>query len=88
MPPANPTNSLAIGSLVASILSLVLFVMCGIGLLLSFVGIGLGVTALNQIKQSGQAGRGPAIAGICTGALGVVVNGAVLLFFLVGLSAS
>ncbi|OBB83462.1 DUF4190 domain-containing protein [Mycolicibacterium peregrinum] len=67
MPPANPTNSMAIGSLVASVLSLIMFFACGVGLLAALVGIGLGIVALNQIKQSapgfgpqsGQLGFGP-----------------------------
>ncbi|WP_454791408.1 DUF4190 domain-containing protein [Mycolicibacterium lutetiense] len=59
MPPSNPTNSMAIGSLVASILSLPLFAACAIGLLPALLGIGLGIVALNQIKQSAQPGFGP-----------------------------
>ncbi|MGA5542851.1 DUF4190 domain-containing protein [Mycobacterium sp. NPDC051198] len=91
MPPANPTNSMAIGSLVASALSLIMFFACGVGLLAALVGIGLGVVALNQIKQSAQSGYGPqveqpgrglAIAGIAVGALGALFNGLWLLFFI------
>ena len=59
-PPARKTNVLAITSLVVSIISL-----CGIG---SIAGIVLGVVALNQIKVSGEGGRGLAIAGIAVGA--------------------
>ncbi|OBG87166.1 hypothetical protein A5699_19590 [Mycobacterium sp. E802] len=88
MTPANSTNNLAIGSLVASILSLPLVSMCAIGLIAAFVGIGLGITALNQLKQSGQGGRGLAISGIAVGALGALINGGLILFFLVGLAAS
>lgn len=60
-PPAG-TNSLAIASLVCSVVG----VLCGIG---SILGIVLGVIALNQIKQTGQAGRGLAQAGIIVGAV-------------------
>ncbi|OCB47558.1 hypothetical protein A5721_07795 [Mycobacterium vulneris] len=74
MPPSGPTNTVAIGSLVASILSVLLFAMCGMGLLAGLVGIGLGVTALNQIQRSGQAGRGLAIAGIAVGAVGTLIG--------------
>lgn len=84
--PPNPTNSLAIGSLVASVLSLPMVAMCAIGLIAAIVGIGLGITALNQIKRSGQAGRGLAIAGIAVGAVGVILNGAWILIFLVAVS--
>lgn len=97
MAPSNPTNTLAIGSLVASIMSLPLFALCAIGLLAALVGIGLGIAALNQIKRSEQAsfgppvaqsGRGLAIAGIVIGALGALLNGGWILFFLIGVFAS
>lgn len=86
MPAPAPTNSLAIGSLVTSILSLPLTAMCAIGLIAAFVGIGLGVTAVNQVKQTGQEGRGLAIAGIAIGGLGVLLNGGWLVFFLIALA--
>lgn len=54
------TNTLAIGSLVASVVGL----LCGIG---AIVGIVLGVIALNQIKQTRQGGYGLAVAGIVVG---------------------
>ncbi|UHJ54338.1 DUF4190 domain-containing protein [Mycolicibacterium fortuitum] len=91
MPPANPTNSMAIGSLAASVLGLFLLFACGIGLLAALVGIGLGIVALNQIKQSAPAGYGPqaeqpgrglAVAGIALGAFGTLLNGGWLLFFI------
>lgn len=81
MSPPNTTNGLAIGSLVASVLSLFL---CGIGLLPALVGIGLGIPALNQIKQSGQSGQGLAIAGIIVGVLSLLFNGGWLLLILAG----
>lgn len=90
MAPSGTTNNAAIGSLVASILSLPLFAMCAIGLLAAIVGIGLGIIALNQIKKCEQSGYGPqggqglAIAGIIVGALGAFLNGGWLLFFIVG----
>jgi len=61
------TNSMAIASLVASIVG----VCCGIG---SIVGIVLGILALNQIKQTRQAGHGLAVAGIAVGALTLVIS--------------
>ena len=48
---------MAIASLVSSLVGL----LCGIGPLLGLV---FGIIALNQIKQTGQGGRGMAIAGI------------------------
>ncbi|WP_328389987.1 DUF4190 domain-containing protein [Nocardia sp. NBC_00416] len=60
--PANRgTNGLAIASLVTSLAG---FATCG---LTSIVGIILGVIALNQIRDSGQEGRGMALAGIWAG---------------------
>ncbi|MCG7609495.1 MULTISPECIES: DUF4190 domain-containing protein [Mycobacterium] len=88
MPPSATTSNVAIGSLAASILSLFLFAMCGVGLLAALVGIGLGITALNQISRSGQSGRGLAIAGIAIGGVGALFGAAWLLFFLAALSAA
>jgi Domain of unknown function (DUF4190) len=60
------TNGMAIASLVCSLVGL----LCGLGLPL---GIIFGFVALSQIKQSSQAGRGLALAGIIIGfvALGI-----------------
>ncbi|MGV9802678.1 DUF4190 domain-containing protein [Mycobacterium sp. NPDC003449] len=85
VPATNATNNLAIGSLVASILSLPLLFMCAIGLFSALVGVGLGITALNQIKQSGQAGHSLAVSGIVVGAVGIVLNGGWLAIFGVAL---
>jgi hypothetical protein len=59
------TNSLAIGSLIASIVG----VFCGIG---SIAGVIMGFIALNQLKTSPQDGKGVAIAGIVIGAAVIV----------------
>jgi hypothetical protein len=88
MSPSNPTNTVAIGSLVASIMSLPLFAMCAIGLLAALVGIALGIVALNQVKRSGQPGRGLAIAGIVIGVLGTVLNGGWILLFAIGVMSA
>ena len=66
-PPAPGTNTMAIASLVASIVG----VCCGIG---SIIGIVLGIMALNQIKQSRQGGHGLAVAGIAVGAVSLVIS--------------
>ena len=60
------TNSKAIWSLVFS-LSTPLF--CGIG---SVVGILLAVSAFNEIKRTGESGRGLAISGMMVGLVGLV----------------
>jgi len=61
------TNTMAIASLVASILG----ACCGLG---SIIGIVLGIVALNQIKQTRQAGQGLAIAGIAVGAVTLLIS--------------
>jgi len=65
--PQAGTNTMAISSLVASVVGL----LCGIG---SIVGIVLGVLALNQIKQTRQAGYGLAIAGIVVGVATLIIS--------------
>jgi|SRR5271165_7228145 len=67
------TNSLAIWSLVTSIVSIFLGWFC-IGWLTGIAGVVLGVLALNQIKQTGQPGRGLAVAGIAVGAAALVIS--------------
>lgn len=61
------TNSLAIFSLVASVVGL----LCGVG---SVIGIVLGAVALNQIKRSRQGGYGLAVAGIVVGVASLIIS--------------
>jgi hypothetical protein len=68
--PSQKTNTLAIASLVASVIGVLPFV-CGVG---SIIGIVLGVVALNQIKSTGESGRGLAIAGIAVGAVTFLIS--------------
>ncbi|GAA5096504.1 DUF4190 domain-containing protein [Nocardia iowensis] len=75
MPQQQGTNGMAIGALISSLAG---FVTCGLG---SIVGIVLGVIALNQVKQSGQEGKGMALAGIWIGVGAIVL--AVLWFLVV-----
>jgi Domain of unknown function (DUF4190) len=63
------TNTLAIASLIASLVGLL--PLCGIG---SIVGIVLGGIAISQIKRTQQAGYGMAVAGIVVGAATLVVG--------------
>ncbi len=65
--PESGTNTLAISSLVASVIGL----LCGIG---SIVGIVCGVIALNQIKRTHQGGYGLAIAGIVVGVATLIIS--------------
>lgn len=66
-PQQSGTNTMAIGSLVASVVGL----LCGIG---SVIGIVLGVVALNQIKQTRQGGYGLAMAGIVVGVATLIIS--------------
>lgn len=70
-PPPRPTNTLAIVSLVLSLVGFAILVTAPVGLI-------LGIVAANQIKQTGEAGRGMAIAGI---AVGAVITGFGILYF-------
>ena len=75
-PAAAGNNSLATASLVCSIVGLFC---AGV---LSVVGIVLGFVALNQIKQTGQGGKGMAQAGIIVGIVSLVLGiiGAVIYY--------
>ena len=65
--PQAATNQMAIWSLVASLIG----ILCTVG---SLVGIGLGIVALNQIKQNRQGGHGLAIAGIAVGVATLIIS--------------
>jgi Domain of unknown function (DUF4190) len=74
---SHETNGLAIGSLATSIAGVVLGIplslFCWLGILIPVVGAVLGAVALNQIKRTGQQGRGLAIAGITVGTTAAVL---------------
>lgn len=70
------TNSLAIASLC-----------CGIGQVLAgaiagIVAIVLGLMALRQIKETGEDGRGMAVAGIVLGIVGIVMTALLVIVLL------
>lgn len=69
-PAAAGTNSMAIASLVCSLLGW----LCGVGPIL---GIIIGIVALGKIKETGEGGRGLAIAGIAIGAV-LIVGGIIV----------
>jgi Domain of unknown function (DUF4190) len=66
-PQAVGTNGMAIASLVCSLLGWLCVIGPPLGLIFGFV-------ALSQIKQTGQRGRGMAIAGIVIGAIAIVLG--------------
>jgi hypothetical protein len=71
--PAQQTNSLAVASLVTAITGVVLgiplAIFCYIGWVIPVTAAVLGAIALNQIKVSGQQGRGMALAGVIIGSV-------------------
>ncbi|HEY2725210.1 MAG TPA: DUF4190 domain-containing protein [Pseudonocardiaceae bacterium] len=77
-PPTASTNGLAVASLITSAAGLLV---CGLA---SPVGAILGHVALRQIRETGQQGRGLALAGII---IGWAVTGLVLLLIVIGIVA-
>lgn len=71
------TNGMAIGALVSAIAGALL---CGV---LSIVGAILGHVALNQIKQTGEEGRGMALAGVIIGWVAFVLSVLVIVLLVV-----
>ncbi|WP_405487858.1 DUF4190 domain-containing protein [Nocardia sp. NBC_00511] len=78
------TNGLATASLIVSIIGLPSLFFCVFIPLISIVGLVLGIVSLNQLKTSGQQGRGLALGGVWVGAIGTVI-GIALLVVLVSL---
>ncbi|MGH3969404.1 MAG: DUF4190 domain-containing protein [Mycobacterium sp.] len=76
--PAAGTNTMAIASLVSSLLGW----LCGIGPILGLI---FGFIALNQIKKTGQGGHGLALAGIIIGAIAIVLG--IIYGIIVGIAA-
>ncbi|MRH86064.1 DUF4190 domain-containing protein [Nocardia sp. SYP-A9097] len=79
--PGLGTNGLAIASLIVSVLGLSTLFFCFLPIG-SLVGLVLGVVALNQVKQSGQDGRGLAQGGIWVGAAGLALG--IVLWLILG----
>ncbi|MBQ7954621.1 MAG: DUF4190 domain-containing protein [Lachnospiraceae bacterium] len=77
---ANPNNGMAVGSLVCGILSLVLCCCCGFGIVLSIIGLILGI--MSKSKNGGKL-SGMAIAGIICSGIGVVA-GIIGIFYMFG----
>ena len=88
--PPKPTNGLAIGSLVTSVVGAIGLCFYGAGGVVGLVGAILGHVAMRQIKANDQAGRGLALAGVIVGwiafAIGVVVIAAIIIFVVVAVN--
>ena len=80
---------MAIAALVCGIVAIPMY--CGIGLVLGVLGLVFGIISMRRIDRAGGAltGRGMALAGAITGAIGLAIN--VLLWgwlIAVGISSS
>jgi hypothetical protein len=81
---------LAVTSLVCGIAGIPLACFCGIGFILSIVALVTGFIAKNRLDLPGapSKGRGLAIAGIATGAAGVVLAALWLVLILIDAGSS
>lgn len=77
-----PSSGLAIASLVLGILGL-LSGWAVFGGVLGLVGVILGIVALVKVKNGTASGKGMAIGGIVTGALGMIVAAVVMVISIV-----
>lgn len=71
-----PTNGMAIGSLVTSLVAVPFAFLCYgvVGIPASIVGIVLGIVSLNQLKVRPQKGREMALAGIVAGGIALLLS--------------
>ncbi len=69
--PTGQNNGIAVASLVVGIISIV--GSCFFGGLIGIVAVGLGIAGLNKSRTTGT-GRGQSIAGIATGAVGLLIS--------------
>jgi len=74
-----PTNSLAVGALIAGIAS---WIICPV--VAALVAVSLGTGARRQISRTGESGGGMAMAGLILGYIQLVVVGLVILVWLIG----
>ncbi len=83
------TNGLAVGALVCGILSVLLFWACFVGMVFGIVAVVLGFIGRNKANEMAGNGAGMALAGIITGALGVLAGAVVVVsVFILGDSLS
>lgn len=88
-PPAQPRNGFGVAALVLGIVAIVLFWIPFVdilGIILGILAIVFGVVGIARVRTGQATNRGMAIAGIVTGAIGVVLSAAMLILFGVGLS--
>ena len=78
-----PGSGLAIASLVCCILGILTGIFIFSGLSLGLAGIVLGIVALVKVKNGTASGKGMAIGGIVTGALGMIAAAAMMVLGIV-----
>ncbi len=86
-PQTKPTNGMAIGAMVTSIVAMVSLCFYGVGgVVIGPVGAILGHVARRQIRERAQEGDAMALAGIIIGwiaaALGLLAVAAIVIFFI------
>ena len=83
-PAAAPTNTMAIVSMISSIIGWFAFGS------LCIVGVILGHISLKQIKTSGEGGRGMALTGLIMGYIGIAgwVIGLIIFFIILGIAGA
>lgn len=82
-----PSSALAIASLILGIIGLLTGLMF-FGAVLGLVGVILGIVALVKVKNGTASGKGMAIGGIVTGALGMIAAAAMMVLGIVPASLS
>jgi len=78
------SNTLAVGSLVLGLVQFVGWIFVLPGLVAAILAIVFGFVSMNQIRRSGERGRGLAIAGVVLGFLAIIIAG---LLVVVGVAA-
>ncbi|MTE12122.1 DUF4190 domain-containing protein [Nocardia aurantiaca] len=81
--PVQQTNSLAIASLVVSIIGLPSLFFCLFIPVVSIVGLVLGIVSLSRLQNNQQQGRGLALGGIWVGGIGTVIGIGLLLILII-----
>jgi hypothetical protein len=71
---AGPTNGLAIAGMVLGIASVALFFLAWIATIIAIVGLVLSLVGLSKSNQLGGTGRGMAVAGVATSAVGILAS--------------
>ncbi len=74
--PQRPRNGVGAAALVIGVLALVLavlFVFAPLAVVLGAIAVGLGIAGVVRANQGAASNRGQAVAGLVTGALGLVI---------------